>query len=376
MTQLDIFLVCPPGLEPWLAQEARALDFKVTGQTGGGVAVKGDWAKVWRANLMLRGATRVLVRVAEFHAKHLSLLDKRARAVNWADWLSPSVPVRVDAVCRKSKIYHSGAAAQRVATAITAGCGAAISDTAPLRIHVRLDHDRCTISLDSSGEPLFKRGHKPAVAKAPIRENLAALFLRACRYNGAEPVLDPMCGSGTFLIEAVEIAAGLAPGRSRSFAFEHLPGFQPETWAQMRDRAKPHPAGSSFRAYGFDRDPGAVKAALANAARAGVAAQVEITRRAVADLTAPPGPPGLVIVNPPYGARIGDQGALRAVYATLGKRLKAEFPGWRLGLVTSAPALAKATRLRLEAGPPVDHGGLTVRLYQARIEAPLSSGNA
>lgn len=369
MTELRLFFICPPGLEPVLEDEARALNFKVTGRTAGGVSATGDWAEIWRANLMLRGATRVLVRVAEFHAKHLSQLDKRARAVKWGDWLPPDTPVRVDAVCRKSKIYHSGAAAQRVATAITAGCGADVSEDAPLRLQVRLDHDQCTISLDTSGEPLFKRGHKPAVAKAPIRENLAALFLRACDFDGAEPVLDPMCGSGTFLIEAAEIAAGLAPGRSRSFAFEHLPSFQPEAWARLRAEAPAEPPASTFQAFGFDRDPGAVKAAIANAERAGVSGQVTISRRAVAELVPPPGPPGLVIVNPPYGARISNPGALRAVYRALGQRLKAGFQGWRLGLVTSAPALAKATGLRLVAGPPVDHGGLTVRLYQTRIEA-------
>jgi putative N6-adenine-specific DNA methylase len=367
MTRLDLFLVCPPGLEPMLEAEARALDFKVTGRTAGGVSATGGWHEVWRANLLLRGTTRVLVRVAAFHAKHLSQLDKRARAVNWADWLSPDKPVRVDAVCRKSKIYHSGAAAQRVATAITAGCGAEISEDAPVRLQIRLDHDQCTISLDTSGEPLFKRGHKPAVAKAPIRENLAALFLRACGFDGAEPVLDPMCGSGTFLIEAAEIAAGLAPGRSRRFAFEHLPSFQLEAWTKLRAQSQPDDAASAFKAYGFDRDPGAVKAALANAERAGVADQVAINRRAVTELRRPPGPPGLVIVNPPYGARISNQGALRAVYRTLGQRLKANFEGWRVGIVTSNPALAKATGLRLEASPPVDHGGLMVKLYQTTI---------
>jgi putative N6-adenine-specific DNA methylase len=376
MTDLELFFVCPPGLEPVLEDEARALDFKVTGRTAGGVSAAGTWDEVWRANLMLRGATRVLVRVAAFHAKHLSQLDKRARAVNWADWLSQDTPVRVDAVCRKSKIYHSGAAAQRVATAITAGCGADVSDDASVRLQVRLDHDQCTISLDTSGEPLFKRGHKPAVAKAPIRETLAALFLRACDFDGAEPVLDPMCGSGTFLIEAAELAAGLAPGRSRRFAFERLPSFKPEAWTNLREDSQPDDAAPTFKVCGFDRDPGAVKAALANAERAGVADRVEINRRAVAELRRPPGPPGLVIVNPPYGARISNQAALRSVYRALGQRLKAEFEGWRLGLVTSAPALAKATGLRLEAGPPVDHGGLTVRLYQTRIEAPNRSGDA
>ncbi len=367
MSSLTLFFVCPPGLEPQLAAESRSLGFNGVKALSGGVEAKGGWPDIWRANLRLRGATRVLVRIAEFHAKHLSQLDKRAKAIAWGDWLGAQTPVRVDAVCRKSKIYHSGAAAERVAKAISAVAGPPVSPKAELKLQVRLDHDHCTISLDTSGEPLFKRGHKPAVAKAPIRETLASLFLRACGFDGTEPVVDPMCGSGTFLIEAAEMAAGLAPGRSRPFAFEALPSFDAASRAALRNTREPAEPSLEARCFGFDRDPGAVKAALANVERAGLVDRIEITRRAVAELKAPEGPPGLVIVNPPYGARISNQGALRAVYRTLGQRLKADFKGWRVGIVTSAPALAKATGLRLEAGPPVDHGGLMVRLYQTTI---------
>ncbi len=367
MTKLDLFLVCPPGLEPHLMAEAEALGLGELCLMAGGVAARGSWTDVWRANLMLRGATRVLVRIAEFPAKHLSLLDKRASAVDWKAWLKRDVPVRVEAVCRKSKIYHSGAASERVAKAITAVAGAPISDTAELKVQVRIDHDLCTISLDTSGDPLFKRGHKPAVAKAPLRENLAALFLRACGYEGTQPVLDPMCGSGTFLIEAAEIASGLAAGRSREFAFERLPGFDEAAWSAICAEVASSASRPAQSFTGFDRDPGAVKAAIANVDRAGLSDLVEISRRAVAELKAPNGPAGLVIVNPPYGARISNQAALRSVYRTLGQRLKADFKGWRVGIVTSAPALAKATGLRLDAGPPVDHGGLTVKLYQTTI---------
>ena len=373
MERLDIFLIAAPGLEPLLAAEARNLGFKVDGETPGGVTLSGDWSEVWRANLMLRGATRVLVRLAAFRVSHLAQLDKRARAVTWSAWLKPETPVRVDATCRKSKIYHSGAAAQRVARAIKETCGAPIAEDAPLRIQARIDHDMCTLSFDSSGEPLHKRGHKPAVAKAPMRETLAALFLSACGYEGREPLLDPMCGSGSFLMEAADIAARLPPGRSRSFAFEQLANFDPDAWEALRAEAIGQAIEPAAPILGFDRDPGAVRAAQANAERAGVSDFVAIARRSIADLTAPPGPPGLVIVNPPYGARIGNQSALRSVYRTLGQRLKKDFAGWRVGLVTSAPGLAKATGLRLSAGPPVDHGGLKVRLYQTRItQAPAA----
>ena len=367
MTVLELFFVCPPGLEPQLLKEADRLGFRGLKATAGGVLAKGDWAEVWRANLMLRVATRVLVRVAHFHAKHLSQLDKQASEIAWTAWLARGMPVRVDAVCRKSKIYHSGAAAERVAKAISVVTGAQIEDKAAVKILVRLDHDQCTVSLDTSGEPLFKRGHKPAIAKAPIRENLAALFLEACGYEGAEPVLDPMCGSGTFLIEAAEIASKLAPGRDRHFAFEHLPSFKTAEWAPLKAEVANGVSLAGKHFYGFDRDPNAVTAAKANVERASLSDCIDISQHSIAELTAPDGPPGLVIVNPPYGGRISNPGALRSVYQTLGQRLKAEFQGWRVGIVTGAPQLVKATRLKFEAGPPVDHGGLMVRLYQTMI---------
>src|SRR5690606_17220919 len=167
----------------------------------------------------------ILARIASFRAMHLAQLDKRARKLDWPAFLRADVPVQVEASCKRSRIYHAGAAAQRVAKAIAETIGAPIAEDAALRVVVRIEDDLVTISLDTTGESLHKRGFKEAVSKAPMRETMAAMFLRQCGYTGAEPVLDPMCGSGTFPIEAAEIALGLLPGRARAFAFEHLPGF-------------------------------------------------------------------------------------------------------------------------------------------------------
>ena len=362
----DIFLVAPPGLEPVLAEEARDKGFADPCAVPGGVEIRGGWSEVWRANLVLRGPARVLVRVAEFRAMHLAQLDKRARKVNWAGVLRKDQPVKVDATCRKSKIYHAGAATQRVCTAIRETLGAEISDTAEVVVKVRIDDDLCTISLDATGEALHKRGHKPAVGKAPMRENLAALFLRQCGFDGTEPVVDPMCGSGTFPIEAAEIAAGLYPGRSRGFAFEQLAGFDPGAWQAMKDSAQVTMPEARF--YGYDRDAGAVKNAAENADRAGVGAACIFARQAVSDLEPPEGPPGLVIVNPPYGERIGNRKLLFSVYGALGKTLLERFSGWRVGLVTSDGGLAKATGLPwLPTEPPVAHGGLKVTLWRTGV---------
>lgn len=363
---LSIFLAAPPGLEPTLAEEARALGFAPAEIAPGGVLIFGDWPEVWRAHLRLRIATRVLVRIAAFPVGHLAQLDKRARQIPWADLLRPDRPARVEAACKRSRIYHSGAAAQRVETAIRESVGAPIAAEARMRVLARIEKDLCEISLDVSGEPLHKRGFKQAIGKAPLRETLAAALLRQCGYRGAEPVLDPMCGSGTFVIEAAEIAAGRAPGRGRSFAFEDLAGFDPAAWARMREAAAAEARlEDAPRCFGFDRDAGAVEGARANAARAGVGEIACFARQAISDLARPEGPPGLVMVNPPYGARIGEAGDLRALYGALGKVLTQRFAGWRVGLVTSEPALARATALPFVApGPPIPHGALKIRLYR------------
>jgi putative N6-adenine-specific DNA methylase len=228
---------------------------------------------------------------------------------------------------------------------------------------VRIEDDLCTLSVDTSGEALHKRGSKTATAKAPLRETLAALFLRSCGYRGQWPVLDPMCGSGSFVIEAAEVALGLAPGRARGFAFEQLVTHDPGVW---EDERRALAAGTTdLRFHGSDRDQGAIRAAAANAARAGVDGVASFTRAAVSDLVRPAGPPGLVIVNPPYGLRIGERKPLFAVHGALGAVLAERFAGWRVGMVTSDAGLARATGLPWDApGPIVDHGGIKVRLWQ------------
>lgn len=362
---MDIRLVVLPGLEDVLADEVRAAGFGEPRIEPGGVHIAGGWPDVWRANLTLRGASRVLVRLGSFRAMHLAQLDKRARKFPWAGTFRPDVPLRVEATCRKSKIYHAGAAKQRIERAIREELGAEVRDDAALRVVVRIEDDLCTIGVDSSGAGLHQRGHKLAVGKAPLRETMAALFLRQAGYSGTEPVVDPMCGSGTFPIEAAEIAMGLLPGRSRGFAFEHLAGFDATAWEALRRQA---PRDTDFRFAGSDRDAGAVRMAAENAERAGISAVTVFNQHAVSDAMPPDGPPGLVITNPPYGGRIGNKKLLYGLYAALGETLRTRFSGWRVGIVTSEPGLAKATGLKLKpAGPPVPHGGLKVSLWLGYI---------
>jgi putative N6-adenine-specific DNA methylase len=368
-TDFEIFIVTAPGLEAALCAEVEARGFVNPRTVTGGVTVTGGWTEVWRANLELRGASRVLARIAAFRAFHLAQLDKRARKVSWGEILRPDVPVKIEASAAKnSRIYHGGAVAERIERAIREELGAPISDDAEIVVKARIDDDLCTISIDTSGEPLHKRGYKEAVNKAPMRETLAALFLRQCGFDGSEPVVDPMCGSGTFVIEAAEIAAGLNPGRARAFAFEKLATFDAATWQAMRNTNPPHVPAVTF--HGSDRDAGAIEMSRANAGRAGVAEATDFQLHAISDLPAPEGPPGLVIVNPPYGQRIGDRKELTALYHALGQTLSARFSGWRVGVITNEVILAQATGLPFgKPLPPVLHGGIRVNLY---LTGPLA----
>ncbi|MGR3463491.1 THUMP domain-containing class I SAM-dependent RNA methyltransferase [Limimaricola sp.] len=371
-TPFEIFLQAPPGLESLLAEEARAQGFDAPDPVPGGVVTRGGWDEVWRANLCLRGAGRVLVRIGGFMAFHLAQLDKRARKFAWGEVLRPGETVRVDVTCRRSKIYHAGAAKQRIETALAA-FGAVIAgdaeetetDEAPLTLKVRIEDNEVIFSLDSSGAPLHRRGTKQFVGKAPMRETLAALFLRACGYDGHEPVYDPMCGSGTFVLEAAAIAAGTAPGLSRHFAFERLASFDAARWQALREAQAGH-ALPGQRFAGSDRDAGAVAGANANAQRAGLGDVAAFHHAAVSDAAPPDGPPGLVIVNPPYGGRIGNKKLLYGLHGALGDTLRRNFRGWRVGIVTSEAGLARATGLPVTPwGPPVPHGGLKITLFTA-----------
>jgi putative N6-adenine-specific DNA methylase len=358
----EIFLVTVPGLESVLCEEALERGFAGAVAVPGGVTFQGGWPDVWRANLVLRGATRVLARIGGFLAFHLAQLDKRSRKFPFGELLRKDIPLRVQVTTKASKIYHAGAATQRIETALTDTHGLTLDPEATLVLKVRIDDNNVLFSLDTSGESLHKRGHKEAVGKAPMRETLAALMLRQAGYTGAEPVVDPMCGSGTFVIEAAEIAAGFLPGRTRHFAFQDLGNYDADVFEAMKETTTTTP---TSRYYGSDRDAGAIRMAKANADRAGVGTFTQFVNHAAGELTPPDGPKGLVIVNPPYGARIGNKNLLYPLYGTLGQTLLTRFKGWRVALVTSEPALAKATKLPWKPqGPAIAHGGMKVWLWQ------------
>ena len=366
----EIFLVTLPGLEDFLLAEVREQGFKKPKAISGGVLIQGGWPEVWRANLVLRGTSKVLARIGEFRAHHLAQLDKQARKFPWAEFLAPGHSVKVEvSTNRKSEIYHSGAAAQRFERAISETFGARIAERledTDILIKVRIARNLVIVSLETSGTALHKRGYKQAMGKAPLRETIAAMTLRACGYKRTEPLFDPMCGSGTYPIEAAEMAGNLMAGRERSFAFEKLASHDADSVKKLKMDWFTRTPPAHF--YGYDQSTGAVEAAKANAERAGVGQACHFAVQPLSKLCAPDGPTGLVIVNPPYGERIGNKKALLGLYREFGDVMQTRFKGWRVGLVTSDEALAQATQLDwVQISAPIPHGGLKIKLYQTGI---------
>ncbi len=333
----------------------------------GGITFTGDLPALYRANLHLRTASRVLARLgSSFHAAAFSELRKKASRLPWERFLTPGQPVSIRVTCHKSKLYHSDAVAERVAGAIADRLGKpspllkpADEDAAnpPQLVVVRLVNDLCTVSLDSSGELLHRRGYRLAVAKAPLRETLAAAMLMASGWDMASPLLDPFCGSGTIPIEAAMMALGIPPGAKRKFAFMDWPGFDKSVVSDELPITNHHLP----LIQASDRDAGAIEMARANAERAGVAEMIEFTRQAVSSVTPPEGK-GWVVTNPPYGKRVSEGKDLRNLYAQFGNVLRQKCPGWDVSVLCSDPSLLGQMHLNLDTSITMVNGGVNVRL--------------
>ena len=385
---LDCFAITAPGLEAICAREARALGLEArVARDRSGVSWRGDESSVARANLWLRTATRVVVRAARFRATAFYELELQAKRIAWERFVSPGGTVALRVTCRKSKLYHSDAVAERIAESIQRRVSGAVVDASPAGAGeerdddapgdqgalaarqlfvVRLLHDECTVSADSSGELLHRRGYRRALAKAPLRETLAAALLLAAEWKGDTPLVDPMCGSGTIPIEAAMLARRIAPGSARSFAFERWPAHDARAWARIVDQAR---SGELPRCpvaiEGSDRDAGAIVAARANAERAGVANDISWAVQPISAL-APAPASGLLATNPPYGVRVGEASGLRDLYAQLGNVARRARAGWDVALVSADRSLDRQTRLELSEKTRTRNGGIAVRLMVGR----------
>lgn len=370
----QIFVVSVPGLEDITAREVAELGLAAR-PLSGGVEFTGGLADLYRANLLLRTASRVTVRLGEFYAAAFSELRKKASRLPWEQYLRPGQPVALRATCHRSKLYHSDAVIERVRGAIADRLGADAplvaaadeeAEQPPQLVVVRLFNNQCTISVDTSGALLHRRGYRLATAKAPLRETLAAGLVLASGWDGRAPLLDPFCGAGTIPIEAALWAQNIAPGKARRFAWMTWPGFAPEVWEEVLAAAQAAERPAAVQLLASDRDTGAIQAAEANAARAGVAAEIAFAPQAVSAITPPPGP-GWIVTNPPYGVRVSANHDLRNLYAQFGNVLRARCPGWRVTFLCSEVSLIRQTRLPLETPRVWTNGGLRVQVAQGVI---------
>jgi putative N6-adenine-specific DNA methylase len=380
------FAATAPGLEPLAAGELRALGIAGVAEAGG-VAWEGTAEQLYAANLWLRTASRVTVRVAEFRARSFIELERHARRLPWETWVRKGEPVRLRVTSKKSKLYHEGAIAERLLGWIGERVGGIGPATAAKGVEdeddgatgdaqlfvVRAVRDGFTISADSSGALLHLRGYRQALAKAPLRETLAAATLLGSGWTGDAALLDPMCGAGTIPIEAALIARNVAPGLAnadrtpRAYAFTAWPGFDSEAWARVVEQAREATrSAAGVPIIGSDRDDGAIGAAAANAERAGVSEDVELSVRSLSAIDPRPGP-GWLVSNPPYGVRVGESAPLRNLYAALGRVARERLPGWTLALLSADRALEGQVGVPFTEALRTSNGGIPVRLVTARV---------
>ena len=371
---MECYAIVAPGLEALALAEAHALGIEAIAEDGG-IAWTGDAHSALLANMSLRIASRVVVRLARFEARSFAELERHARRIAWSRVLRAGDAVRFRVTCKKSRLYHSDAVAQRLADAVMRTLpgvraeGGSVEDDEMgeeedvTLIIVRLMRDWCTVSADSSGALLHRRGYRLATAKAPLRETIAAAMLAAAEWDGVSALVDPLCGSGTIPIEAALQARRIAPGAHRTFAMERWPGMSITLGERVRaELATRMLATSAAMIVGSDRDAGAIAAATSNAERAGVTADLTLAVRSVSAAVFPEAGKGWIVTNPPYGVRVGESDRVRDLWAQFGKVLRERAPGWRVALLSPDPALERQLKIPLRVAATTSNGGIPVRL--------------
>jgi putative N6-adenine-specific DNA methylase len=363
---LQLFAVTAPGLEEVCARELAALGLAASEVVPGGVGFSGGLREIYLANLWLRTASRILVRVAAFRCRSFPELFQATAHLPWGQFVKPGHRVRVKAVSHRSRVFHT----DRIIESVTAGVERALGPpAAPVGrgeqlVLARFSEDLCQLSIDTSGDLLHRRGYREEAAHAPLRETLAAGVLHLLGWNGREALVDPCCGSGTFPIEAALLAARIPPGARRDFAFMAWPGFRPGLWQALITGAAGLREEPTVSIRGSDQDSLAVAAATRNAARAGIDPLVRLETAELAELRLPPGP-GLLLCNPPYGERLGADQDLEPLYRTLGAVFRRAGAGWRCAFLTPRRDLAQATGLNPRPLARLRNGGLEIELHVA-----------
>ena len=367
------FAVTAPGLETLCRRELLALPGAVliTGIEKGGVAFEGRLHEAYEANLRCRTAHRILMRIDRFRAADFETLVRKTAAVPWELYLQPGPPPLVSVSAHQSRLYHSAAVAGRIQqgiqtrmAALTVSDSRGKGDKAVQRIHARLTHDRCQLSIDSSGANLHKRGLKRQGGQAPLRETLAAAVLMRAGYSGREILCDPLCGSGTFTLEAALMAKQIAPGWYREFAFQDWPAFRDGRWRHIRRTAAP--PDMTFpqpTVWASDRSPAAIRNLQQTLSACGMDDVARAVQQNFDDLEgkalSPAG--GIVVLNPPYGRRLGSRRTVEQTYISIGRHLRSRFRGWKAAVLAPNRRLADLLGFRARRYT-MAHGGQSVHL--------------
>ena len=372
----SFFATCAPGLEPLLFAEGRALKLPKLEQQTGGVYFEGTLADAARANLWLRTAVRVLLRLTRFQAAAADELYRGTAAVDWTRFLAPEGKLVVAAHSNESVLDHTLFVEQRVKDAICdqfrerTGKRPSVDKEAPdLGVHVHLFRDRCSLLVDTSGESLHKRGWRRYQGRAPLAETLAAAVVLDSGWDLRSPLVDPMCGSGTILVEAAWLALGIAPGSLRErFDFERWKEWDPALSTRLRAEArKREPRARKLILRGCEADEATLAGARTNLDAAGVADVVELERGRAETYEYKRGWNAWLACNPPYGERIGDERELEGLFARFGARLRERCGGWRATLLSGNPRLTQALGMKAARVRAVQNGALACELLHYEL---------
>jgi putative N6-adenine-specific DNA methylase len=376
-----LFAPCPRGLETSLAAELAGLGASGVKTVAGGVAFEGDARVVYRVNLESRIATRVLLHLFTLPYRSEEDIYRTSYELDWPQRFEVGRSIRVYLTAQRCPLKSLDFLTLRIKDAVcdrfrsAVGSRPNVDTRAPeVRIHAFLDATQFTLYLDTSGEPLFKRGARAAAGEAPLKENLAAGILRLTGWQPGTALLDPMCGGGTFLAEAAQIALDIAPGSERGFGFEKLKSFDAALWRELRSevagRRKPL---VQLQIYGSDLYGDTLKLAHANLRAAGVEQAVQLKQANALEISAP-AETGVLVTNPPYGERMGEQRELAAFYPRFGDVLKQKFAGWNCYILSADMNLPKLIKLQVSRRTPLFNGALECRLFEYRMVAGSMRG--
>lgn len=370
------FATCPRGLEQLLADELTQAGAKAIKPTDGGVSFDGSWAVCYAANLNSRIATRILWQVARGKYLNEEDLFNAAYKLNWPQWFDVKHDFMVKVTGVKCPLKSLEFATLKIKDAVCDKFRLAVGSrpyidtkTPSVRIHAYLAAEEYQFYLDTSGAALYQRGNRGASIEAPLRENLAAGILKLSGWQVGQPLLDPMCGSGTFLLEAAMVALNMAPGIKRSFGFEKLKTYESDTWKKIKNQAASKVKPVTFqKIYGSDLDLRAVRVSKQNLEEAGLLEAVQLAHTDMVNVT-PPADSGVMIANPPYGVRIGEDEELASLYPKMGETLKRKFAGWNTYFLTNDLRMPKLMRLTPSKRTPLFNGPLECRLFEIKMVA-------